>query len=253
MITATGTKNEARKALAGKWGKGALIALCYSIVEGAISAIQNIGQNAGNNTLQLILSILAFIISVPLSYGLLISFIKLKRDEEVNTFDFLTEGFSNFSRAWLVALNVFVKMLLPVGIIVLSIILMVTFIALRGATDNSIFTTLFLLSIILCIIGYLWTIVRSFSLFLANYIAYDEPNLSAYECCKKSIEKMKGNRGNYFVLSLSFIGWAFLAVLTLGIGFFWLIPYINVSYVCFYEEVMGKKEENNEEVKAIEE
>ena len=124
MITATGTKNEARKALAGKWGKGALIALCYSIVEGAISAIQNIGQNAGNNTLQLILSILAFIISVPLSYGLLISFIKLKRDEEVNTFDFLTEGFSNFSRAWLVALNVFVKMLLPVILIVLSLILL---------------------------------------------------------------------------------------------------------------------------------
>ena len=74
-------------------------------------------------------------------------------------------------------------------------------------------------------------------------IAYDEPNLSAYECCKKSIEKMKGNRGNYFVLTLSFIGWALLSILTLGIGFFWLIPYINVSYVCFYEEVVGKKEE----------
>ena len=243
MITEKRTKNEARKALAGKWGKGALIALCYSIVEGAISAIQNIGQNAGNNTLQLILSILAFIISVPLSYGLLISFIKLKRDEEVNTFDFLTEGFSNFSRAWLVALNVFVKMLLPVGIIVLSIILMVTFIALRGATDNSIFTALFLFSIILLIVGYIWAFVRSFSLFLTYYIAYDEPNLSAYECCKKSIEKMKGNRGNYFVLTLSFIGWALLSILTLGIGFFWLIPYINVSYVCFYEEVVGKKEE----------
>ena len=43
MITATGTRAEARKSLTGKWGKGALITLCYSIVEGAISLIQNIG------------------------------------------------------------------------------------------------------------------------------------------------------------------------------------------------------------------
>lgn len=252
MMTATGTRAEARKSLTGKWGKGALITLCYSIVEGAISMIQNIGQNNNNNTLQIILSILASIISIPLSYGLLVSFIKLKRDEEVNTFDFLTIGFSNFSRAWLVALNIFVKMLLPIGLIVLSLILTGVFTAL-ATTGNSVFLVLMVFAIISCVIGYIWAIVRSFSLVLAYYIAYDEPDLSAYECCKKSIEKMKGNRGNYFVLSLSFIGWAFLAVLTLGIGFFWLIPYINVSYVCFYEEVMGKKEENNEEVKAIEE
>jgi uncharacterized membrane protein len=251
-MTATGTRAEARKSLTGKWGKGALITLCYSIVEGAISMIQNIGQNNNNNTLQIILSILASIISIPLSYGLLVSFIKLKRDEEVNTFDFLTIGFSNFSRAWLVALNVFVKMILPIGLIVLSLILTGVFTAL-ATTGNSVFLVLMVFAIISCVIGYIWAIVRSFSLVLAYYIAYDEPDLSAYECCKKSIEKMKGNRGNYFVLSLSFIGWAFLAVLTLGIGFFWLIPYINVSYVCFYEEVMGKKEENNEEVKAIEE
>lgn len=252
MMTATGTRAEARKSLTGKWGKGALITLCYSIVEGAISMIQNIGQNNNNNTLQIILSILASIISIPLSYGLLVSFIKLKRDEEVNTFDFLTIGFSNFSRAWLVALNVFVKMILPIGLIVLSLILTGVFTAL-ATTGNSVFLVLMVFAIISCVIGYIWAIVKSFSLVLAYYIAYDEPDLSAYECCKKSIEKMKGNRGNYFVLSLSFIGWAFLAVLTLGIGFFWLIPYINVSYVCFYEEVMGKKEENNEEVKAIEE
>ena len=39
MMTATGTRAEARKSLTGKWGKGALIAFCYSIVESAISLI----------------------------------------------------------------------------------------------------------------------------------------------------------------------------------------------------------------------
>lgn len=253
MITATGTRAEARKSLTGKWGKGALITLCYSIVEGAISFMQNIGQNSGNNTIQIILSILASIISVPLSYGLLVSFIKLKRDEEVNAFDFLTIGFSNFSRAWLIALNVFLKMLLPVVLIVLSIILLGVFTALSRGASNSVFLVLMVFALISCIAGYIWALVRSFSLILTYYISYDEPNLSASECCKKSMEKMKGNRGNYFTLTLSFIGWAFLSILTLGIGFFWLLPYINVSNVCFYEEVMEKKEENKEEPKVIEE
>ena len=51
---------------------------------------------------------------------------------------------------------------------------------------------------------------------------------------------MKGNKGNCFVLTLSFIGWAILAALTFGIGMLWLMPYIQVSMVCFYEHIINK-------------
>ena len=84
-------------------------------------------------------------------------------------------------------------MLLPAGLIVLSMILVGVFAALAGGTSNTVFLVLMVFAIISCVVGYIWAIVRSFSLFLANYIAYDEPNLSAYECCKKIIKQMERN------------------------------------------------------------
>jgi len=48
---------------------------------------------------------------------------------------------------------------------------------------------------------------------------------------------MKGHKAELFFLGLSFIGWFFLSVLTLGIGFLWLVPYVNTSLALFYKKV----------------
>ena len=52
---------------------------------------------------------------------------------------------------------------------------------------------------------------------------------------------MKGKKGDYFVLMLSFIGWAILACFTFGIGMLWLYPYIQVSLVSFYEACLDNE------------
>jgi uncharacterized membrane protein len=52
---------------------------------------------------------------------------------------------------------------------------------------------------------------------------------------------MDGYKWKYFCLGLRFIGWALLCVLTLGIGFLWLSPYIQVSYAKFYEDLKKNK------------
>jgi hypothetical protein len=44
---------------------------------------------------------------------------------------------------------------------------------------------------------------------------------------------------------LSFIGWAFLSILVLGIGLLWLIPYMQISYMCFYEKLTKKEDNEN--------
>ncbi|WP_369292780.1 DUF975 family protein, partial [Saccharophagus degradans] len=36
---------------------------------------------------------------------------------------------------------------------------------------------------------------------------------------------------------LRFLGWAILCLLTLGIGFLWLIPYMYVTYAKFYDDL----------------
>ena len=52
-----------------------------------------------------------------------------------------------------------------------------------------------------------------------------------------SMQMMKGNKWRLFCLQLSFIGWAILCVLTLGIGYLWLNPYMNAAIAAFYDEV----------------
>ena len=99
---------------------------------------------------------------------------------------------------------------------------------------------------IICSIGlialYIWIAIKSLFYVLVYQVAYDNPNLSSKEVVEESERLMTGNRGKYFVLQLSFIGWSILACLTFGIGFFWLIPYITISTICFYEVLAGKSD-----------
>ncbi len=49
---------------------------------------------------------------------------------------------------------------------------------------------------------------------------------------------MDGHKMELFVLQLSFIGWALLGVLTLGIlNIVYVAPYMNTSVAGFYDEV----------------
>ncbi len=97
----------------------------------------------------------------------------------------------------------------------------------------------------------LWTllfilpgIVKAFSYALTPYILEENPDLSANEAIDHSRAMMKGHKFDLFYLYLSFIGWFFLSFLTLGIGFFWLIPYMYTAQAAFYEDVKADYERN---------
>ncbi|MFP4418460.1 MAG: DUF975 family protein, partial [Chitinispirillaceae bacterium] len=61
--------------------------------------------------------------------------------------------------------------------------------------------------------------------------------LKPMDALKRSKEMMYGHKMDFFMLVLSFIGWALLSALTLGIGFLWLTPYIQVSVALFYQDI----------------
>ena len=106
----------------------------------------------------------------------------------------------------------------------------------KTAVNTSIIWSLALLAL------YVWVAIKSLFYVLVYQVAYDNPNLSSKEVVEESEKLMTGNRGKYFVLQLSFIGWAILACLTFGIGFLWLTPYITISTICFYEALAGKSD-----------
>ena len=72
---------------------------------------------------------------------------------------------------------------------------------------------------------------------MVPYIAFDNPDIKIGDTLKLSRRLMYGHRWQLFCLGWRFIGWGLLCLLTLGIGFFWLVPYAVTSYWKFYRSI----------------
>lgn len=109
------------------------------------------------------------------------------------------------------------------------------------------FGTTFLLYVLMMIFIYLWMlllivpgIIAALRYSQAYYILRDNPELSALEAIRRSKEMMVGHKGRLFILYLSFIGWWLLGILTLGIGFLWLNPYLYTTQAHFYLDLLNR-------------
>lgn len=98
---------------------------------------------------------------------------------------------------------------------------------------------IFLWSLLLLIPG----IIKSLSYSQTYLLMKDHPEYSILEAITESKKRMKGYKGKYFLLNLSFIGWGILCIFTLGIGFLWLTPYIQASTATFYNELILTQEQ----------
>ena len=85
-------------------------------------------------------------------------------------------------------------------------------------------------------------IVKGYSYALTFYIANDHPELSPNECINRSIDMMQGHKVDLFLLHLSFIGWIFLGLLSLGIGLLWVAPWMRMAQVGFYQQLKAEWE-----------
>jgi uncharacterized membrane protein len=108
----------------------------------------------------------------------------------------------------------------------------------------SLFGQSFLLFLLQNIFIFLWTIlfiipgiVKGLSYSMAFFILRDNPSISALDAINASKKMMHGHKARLFGLCLSFIGWALLSILTLGIGYLWLLPYMTLSFANFYEDL----------------
>lgn len=77
-------------------------------------------------------------------------------------------------------------------------------------------------------------IVKSFSYSMALYIQAENPGKPALECIAESKAMTEGHKMELFVLGLSFIGWALLCGITLGIASIWVIPYMEATMANAY-------------------
>lgn len=145
-------------------------------------------------------SLLSLIIAGPLALGAAKFSLALSRGENP-TVELLFRGFYQFSTA------------------LLAYLLMIVIVALW------------------CVLLIVPGIIAALSYSLTFYILSDEPALTAAEALTKSKKLMNGYKMKLFYLCLRFLLLALLCILTLGIGFFWLIPYIHITMAMFYNDI----------------
>ena len=254
-------KNKAREGLRGKWMKAIGILLAYWVVFILLEILTyflSIFTIIGG----IVLNVAALI---PLSFGLLVSFIKLLRNEEIKSFEFCDIGLENFKRSWKIKLRIYLKTIISIicqliGSFAIIIFITGKIIAGLQTLGNTVLIhpkevfempiNIFIFGCIMLIAGIILCIIQRLPYVLSYMIVYDNPNLSSKEVIDKSKNLMIGNKIKYVALQLSFIGWMILGIITYGIGFIWIIPYMKASNICFYEDIIksnGDLQETNDE------
>lgn len=145
-------------------------------------------------------SIISLIVAGPFVLGVAIYFLKFVRGEQPKV-DVIFGGFKTFGKS----LGLYLLMILYV----------------------------LLWTLLLIVPG----IIMSFAYSQAFLILADNPDMKVTDALKTSKAMMQGYKMKFFLLGLSFIGWALLGILTLCIGYLWLTPYMEVAYINFYEDV----------------
>jgi uncharacterized membrane protein len=99
----------------------------------------------------------------------------------------------------------------------------------------------YLLVFVFAFIGFILLIIPGIIVALALsqtwFILAENPSMDSYEAIIKSKNMMKGYKWQYFKIGLRLFGLGLLCLLTLGIGFLWLLPYQYVVYAKFYEQL----------------
>lgn len=146
-------------------------------------------------------TIISFLISGPMALGWAVFSLALARNDNAARLEMIFDGFRVFDTA--------LGAYLLAGLFV------------------------FLWSLLLIVPG----IIAALAYSQIYYLIAEDKTIGAFEVIRKSKEMMVGNKWKFFCLGLRFLGWALLCILTLGIGFLWLSPYVAVTTAKFYDDI----------------
>lgn len=227
MVESAVLKQRAKNALSGHWGSAILVSFVASLLGGAggsgsASSSSEIDSNTLNALVQeypwledaihIFLTILPFIIV----YGVIIAIIG----------GMIQLGYNQYC----------VKLCLGVDAGIQELFV-----------HKQYLLKAFALNLVIGIKIALWTclfvipgIVAAYRYAMASYIMAENPDIGIMEAIEESKYLMDGHKGDLFWLELTFFGWSFLCVFTLGIGYLWLTPYMDVTKAEFYLELTGR-------------
>ena len=199
-------KDHALVSLEGNWSDAAIVTFVFYFITLILS--EGITSFIGNEGARLTVMVLYALICAPLTWGFVVMFLDFIRGDKLRS----GKLFDGYKGNWM---RIFTTYLLV-----------------------EIYTALW--TLLLIVPG----IIKSLSYSMTFFVLRDNPHLSNNAAIEKSMQLMDGHKMQLFRLYLSFIGWFILALLTLGIGFILLVPYVNTTLAHFYEQL--KAEDFNE-------
>lgn len=104
-------------------------------------------------------------------------------------------------------------------------------------------TTSIIVLIVTILISMILVIYFSLTYGMVNFILLEHPQMKVLAAFHESRLLLKGNKGHYLYLNLSFIGWSLIIICTIGIASLWVQPYMTQTFTKFYLELEGVKNE----------
>ena len=199
MINRAELKRHAKDQLKGKWGLAVGGIIVLFLIQFVFNFISGFFED--NTIIFIIVTLVSLVVSSAMSIGMCRFSLNYAYDEKQPVLGDIFSGFKIILKA--------IGLFFLLGIIVL-------------------------VGMILLVIP---GIILSFMFSQSYFILADDNSKSIIQCLKESAAMMKGYKFKYFVLSLSFLGWIILGIITLGIGLLWVIPYMNVTMASFYLKV----------------
>lgn len=258
-------RKEARENLKSKWKKAFFMMFTFYIVTILIEILKSwlIYVTQYN----IFVNILGVITNVVINYGLLVAFIKLKRNEKVNVLHFIYFAARDTEKVWKLIGRLVLKLLIPFILLLIFLYLsVVDFVSLYYGYGVRLS---FFIEIIATLGIGIYIAMKSLYYSLMNYVLCDNIDWKAKDVLKESKRLMQSHRWDFIKLNLSFAGWFLLAIVFnviiilaliivlktysyyyLYISYIpmtFLFPYLYTTMACFYDNLLYNNPRPKEE------
>ncbi len=100
----------------------------------------------------------------------------------------------------------------------------------------------------LILLGQLVNILITVPFTLSYYLLADREELGGLMALKESVRLMRGHIGKYILLQASFLPWLLLVIFTMYLALLWLLPYMQMTDVIFYRDIIGELDAGEGEI-----
>ncbi len=223
-MTSLELKKQSKSLLSKRWGNATIATFLFIGLIQIVSYIFSIALISS----PVASAIITFILSIGSIY-LVLCFInycnKLRNTKERIKFSKCFVSLKQFLRYLVIAI-----VLAIVTIVIVGLISGLIFMSALASRIAAIISILVLTILILALVA---LEILSFPL---AYIIILKPEYTIGQVIETSIKTGWKNSGEILYMILSFIGWNILSIITFGIGYLWVMPYMELTYVSFIEE-----------------